>query len=89
MTIWPFIFARCELGDVYLNHEKIHGRQQVEMLVVLFLLWYSIEWLIRFCLYGDSNKAYKNISMEREAYANQNNPDYLNHRKLFSWTKYL
>ena len=29
------------------------------------------------------------ISFEREAYDNQENYDYLNSRKLFSWTKYL
>lgn len=42
MTVWPFIFVRSELkylfDDVGENHENIHGRQQVEMLIVGLVL---------------------------------------------------
>lgn len=38
MTIWPFIFVRKEhegkFDDVAENHERIHGRQQLEVLIV-------------------------------------------------------
>ena len=38
LTIWPFVFARKELGEVDKNHEFIHGRQQVEVMIVSFFL---------------------------------------------------
>ena len=37
ITLWPFVFARKKfnpLDDVTLNHEGIHLRQQLEVLVV-------------------------------------------------------
>lgn len=92
MALFPFIFTRKERGtlsDTTINHEKIHGRQQIEMLLVLFYLWYALEWLIRLMQYRNRKAAYRNISFEREAYANQHNPDYLKSRKLFEFTKYL
>lgn len=53
VTIWPFVFVRegyaKEDSAKYertLNHEKIHGRQQLEMLLVLFYVWYLVEWLV-------------------------------------------
>ena len=33
--------------------------------------------------------AYKDISFEEEAHANDDNLDYINNRKIFSWCKYL
>jgi hypothetical protein len=33
--------------------------------------------------------AYRNISFEREAYANQRNLDYLNSRRPYSWRRYM
>lgn len=35
------------------------------------------------------DKAYRNISFEREAYTNENNIDYLKTRNPFSWRNYL
>ena len=89
LTVWPFIFVRRELSNVDMNHERIHGRQQAEMLVVLFILWYGIEWLVRLIQYRDGHKAYKNISLEREAYTNEADMEYLKHRSFWRWTKYL
>ena len=38
ITVWPFIFVRRNLWAKFTNdtlrHERIHGRQQVEMLIV-------------------------------------------------------
>lgn len=87
MAVWPFIFVKEEVSDKVINHERIHGRQQVEMLFVLFYLWYGIEWLLR-AIFG-TGIAYRNISLEREAYLNQRNAEYLKHRKFWAWTKYL
>ncbi len=67
-------------------HERIHTRQMWELLVVGFYLWYIAEWLIRLPMKG---RAYSNISMEREAYDNMDDPNYLLHRKPYAWVRYL
>jgi hypothetical protein len=91
MTIWPFIFVRKDetLTPRVIRHEETHGEQQKEMLLIFFLLWYYIEWLIKWTYYKDKEKAYDNISFEREAYAHQYEPLYLYNRKHFAWIKYL
>ena len=38
MTVFPFIFARGELNEVDINHESIHGRQQVEVTLASFII---------------------------------------------------
>lgn len=88
ICLWPFIVVRkgktVNWDDI--NHEKIHGRQQLEMLLVFFYLWYLVEWLVRLCMKGN---AYKSISFEREAYEHECETDYLDSRKPYSWLKYL
>ena len=88
--VWA-IFVRNDVRVTtnVLRHESIHLRQQKEMLVVFFILWYIIEWLIRLIQYRNAMTAYKNISFEREAYANQDSIDYLDIRKPFSFIKYI
>ena len=51
-----------------------------------FYVWYSVEWFVR--LFGKGN-AYRNISFEREAYANQDDILYLDTRRPFRFIKYL
>jgi len=88
ITLCPFgIYTRTDKPKpTTINHEKIHWKQQVEMLVIFFYLWYVIEYLIR--LLGNGN-AYLNICFEREAYANENDMEYLKKRKPYAWVKYL
>ncbi|WP_338152382.1 hypothetical protein [Psychroserpens jangbogonensis] len=71
------------------NHEKIHLRQQLELLIIVFYLWYSIEFLIRLLVYGNWKKAYKNISFEREAYVNEKDPNYLKLRPLWNFINFI
>ena len=81
MTIWPFIFVREDesFDDIDLNHEKIHCRQQIELLIIFFYIIYFIEWLL---------KSYRTISFEKEAYNNESDLKYLEHRKWFAmWRK--
>lgn len=93
LTLWPFIFVRKDeekyYTDVVDRHEHIHGEQQKEMLIVFFLLWYGIEWLIKWAYYRNRMTAYKNISFEREAYAHQNEMSYLDNRMHYAWMKYI
>lgn len=92
LAIFPFIILKDkQLSDDFeiINHERIHLRQQIELLWIGFFLWYGIEFLIRWIRYGSSLKAYFNISFEREAYANENDLFYLRKRSIWSFIDYL
>ena len=92
VTLWPFIVMRTpELKEdiVFINHEKIHIRQQAEMLVLPFFIWYAVEYLIRLVQYRDNYVAYLNISFEREAYARECELRYLEKRPFWSFLAYL
>ena len=92
MAVWPFIIVRnkqLKQDAVFLNHERIHLRQQVEMLVILFFIWYFLEFLVRLVQFRDRHLAYINISFEKEAYANEKDLDYLKKRSFWRFVKYL
>ncbi|MDO7173998.1 hypothetical protein Q5N74_17545 [Mariniflexile sp. AS56] len=92
VTCYPFVFLKTKelkQNAVLVNHENIHLKQQMEMLVVLFYIIYGLEFLLRFLLYKNKNRAYRNISFEREAYAHETDLDYLKQRKFWSFLKYL
>lgn len=82
------------------NHETIHWKQQMEMLILFFYAWYFIEWIIKLFIrlplyiFDPNNNilkesAYYALSFEREAYDNDNNLDYLEKRKNYCWVKKL
>lgn len=81
-----FVHPGVYLSEELMNHERIHSAQQREMLFVFFYLAYFIEWLVRLPMRGN---AYRNISFEREAYANQRNLHYLEHRRHYAWRRYI
>ncbi|SDM64920.1 hypothetical protein [Kriegella aquimaris] len=92
LSLWPFIFLKNDAlkeDIVLINHEKIHLRQQRELLIVPFYVFYIIEWILKSIFYMDRYKGYQNVSFEREAYDNEKNLDYLNERNMFSFIKYL
>lgn len=72
-----------------INHERIHTRQMREMLYVAFYVWYAVEWLVKLICYGDSYRAYVNISFEREAYLHGGDLSYLSRRRRYAWVRYL
>ena len=78
------------MTDRSMRHEEIHGRQQAEMLIVFFYIWYGIEYLFRRYLKRLPHmSAYHSISFEQEAYENDWNTEYLKKRKVFAWFKYI
>lgn len=90
MALFPFILVRHRHpGPILLNHERIHLRQQVELGMLPFYLWYLIEYVIRRFQYRDHYTAYRNISFEREAFANDANLNYLKTRRLWAFWKYV
>ena len=72
-----------------MQHEKIHIRQQMELLILPFFIWYGIEYFIRILQYKNMHLAYRNISFEREAYANESQNNFLQNRKFWNFLKYL
>lgn len=92
ITLFPFIFLKSKSlksNTVLINHEKIHLKQQIELLILPFYLWYSIEFLFRLVRHKNWFTAYKNISFEREAFCNDTNLDYLKTRPFWQFLKYL
>lgn len=92
LTFYPFVFLADKddkLNEVFINHEKIHIRQQLELLIVPFYLWYFIEYLIRLLQFRNRKKAYYSISFEKEAYANEKDLEYLKSRSFWRFLKYL
>lgn len=86
----PFIWCRGTFSTRLRNHETIHWRQQLECLFVFQWLLYGLMWLWMLMEYrGNMRAAYRNNPFEREAYANDVDPNYLESRKLFSWVKYM
>ena len=92
LTFFPFVILTNRedaLDKVCINHEKIHLRQQLELLVLPFYIWYGIEFMIRLLFLKDRNKAYKRISFEREAYENEKDLDYLKSRSFWKFLNFL
>ncbi len=90
MALFPFILVRHRHpGPTLLNHERIHLRQQMELGVIPFYLWYLTEYLIRRIQYRDHYTAYRHISFEREAFANDQDLNYLSTRPRWEFRRYL
>lgn len=90
ITLFPFIVLRDEKlrnNERLINHEMIHIKQQLELLIVGFYILYLSEYAVRVLLYRNHYKAYRLISFEQEAYDNENDMDYLKKRKLWSFLK--
>ncbi|MGK6352313.1 hypothetical protein [Parapedobacter sp. DT-150] len=92
VLVFPFIFLKSKRlrADVYLiNHERIHFRQAVELLVVGFYLLYLFEFLLRLIQYRQLDRAYRGISFEREAYIHDKDLQYLRYRRPWSFRHYF
>lgn len=90
ITLYPFIllgFRQDEKNQRLLNHEKIHLRQQKELLVVPFYLWYLLEYLIGRIKGKGHYQAYRNIIFEREAYTYEADYNYLLQRSAFAFLR--
>jgi hypothetical protein len=92
MAIWPFILIRNEHlrnNKRLINHELIHHKQQVELLLLPFYILYLLNYLVNLVIFKSHSKAYENIVFEKEAYANEQNLNYLKERRIFNWVKYF
>jgi len=56
INLFGIVFARKEYAELdkrVQNHESIHTRQMLEMVVIGFYLWYVLEWIIKWIRYKD------------------------------------
>lgn len=95
LTIFPFIFIKQGVKQtmspeeyaVLINHEKIHLRQQLELLILPFYLLYLGSYIYNLFIFGNGWSAYRFNIFETEAYAHESNLNYLHHRKWFAWIR--
>lgn len=98
-----FVKNNAKIDDVTINHESIHSRQFIEIMVLFAVATVFIRWwlpaLAPFAFYVwyvlewlvrlPKGNAYRSISFEREAYTNEKELDYLRIRNRFAFIKYL
>lgn len=98
MTIYKWIFVRRpeNMKQIDVNHEYLHKKQFDDLLIIFFPIWYITEFIIKLLLTFklkpfsfDWDKAYKGLSFEQEAYKYQEDDEYLDNRKPYSWLKYV
>ncbi|MEK8180452.1 hypothetical protein WMW71_08880 [Flavobacterium buctense] len=92
LTVFPFVVLKSSQNksdSVLINHEKIHLRQQLELMILPFFIWYGLEFLLRLLKHKDRQLAYRMISFEQEAYGNEKDLYYLKQRSFWSFLKYL
>jgi hypothetical protein len=93
ITFYPFVFLKSgltpERRKVLVNHEKIHLRQQLELLIIPFYFLYLFNYFINLIIYRKHQPAYRNICFEREAFTFESNQDFLSKRKAWSFVRYI
>jgi hypothetical protein len=92
ITIFPFMFLKYKAlkrNPILINHEKIHLKQQLELLIIPFFVFYTLEFFMRLIQYRNWNLAYRNISFEREAYRNEKDLNYIKQRSFWNFIKYF
>lgn len=92
IALFPFILLRekwCKFDKILINHERIHLRQQLELGIIFFYIWYGIEFLLLYIKFRNVDIAYHNISFEREAFINEKNLIYLKKRKFWNFLSYI
>ncbi|WP_029281479.1 hypothetical protein [Pedobacter sp. R20-19] len=92
MAIFPFILLKnlkLKQDQSIINHEKIHLRQQLELLIFPFYILYLINYFINLIRYREHHKAYLNIVFEKEAYHYELNMEYLKKGNWYGWIKLI
>lgn len=83
INLFGIVFARKSarpLSDKNKNHEAIHTAQMRELLYVPFYIVYLLDWVFH-------GFKYRRIAFEQEAYAHEDNPEYLEIRKHYAQWK--
>ena len=76
ILVYPYIFTLESATEIDINHEMIHVMQIKREGFIKCRIKYMAEYLINLIKYRDTQKAYRNISYEIEAYENQHDLSY-------------
>ncbi|WP_200940301.1 hypothetical protein [Pedobacter sp. Leaf194] len=90
MAIFPFILLKKEsykTDKEIINHEKIHLRQQLELLILPFYILYLGNYLINLARHKQHDLAYRKIIFEEEAYKHEHDLNYLKKGNWFGWLR--
>lgn len=90
MALFPFILVKYESlkkDIVIINHERIHLRQQIELLILPFYILYLLNYLINLLRFQNHDLAYRNIIFEKEAYTYETDLTYLKKGNWFGWLR--
>lgn len=93
IALFPLVFINSTLSPerqiILINHERIHIRQQIELLVLPFYFFYLLSYLY-FRIKGFNHQlSYRKIIFEKEAFNNEKNLEYLKNRKFWSFRNYF
>lgn len=85
-------YENLPVSQTTITHETVHLYQALDFGIgklgfIPFYIWYLLEWILKLPMYLWGKDPYYNLSAEREAYDNQNNPDYPKTRKRWAWLK--
>ena len=90
ISLYPFVLVSSQSrksDNRLINHERIHLRQQLELLILPFYIWYVVEYLV-LRLTRSHDQAYRNIIFEREAYLKEDDLNYLKSRRLWQFISF-
>ena len=88
LTVYPFIIVRSLEDKETINHEMIHIQQMKELLVIPFLILYGLNYIFNLGRYnGNTDKAYRNVIFEKEAYDNEKDLLYLTKRPKYNYIR--
>ncbi len=88
ITLGPIVISRDEMSEITKRHETIHYQQYIELAFIGFPILYLVFWLNNLLKGQDGDTAYYSIPFEAEAYANDEDENYLENRKRYSWIYY-
>lgn len=91
MALFPFVLLKEQQlkgNPEIINHERIHLKQQLELLILPFYTLYLINYLLNLIYYRNHELAYQNIVFEREAYHHEHDLAYLNQRSFWAWKSF-
>ena len=87
IALFPVVFVRnskLKEDKRLIIHEKIHHKQQLELLVIPFYVIYVLEYFVLRLRRNNHDEAYRKISFEREAYKHDSDSNYIDKRQHFA-----
>ena len=87
ITLGVIVLSRGQMDERVRRHETIHFQQYLELLFIGFLIIYLYDFIRNYIRFRSGEIAYMMLRAEREAYAHDDDPDYLANRVRWAWLK--